>query len=375
MGRIELNWTLFEDNEITETDTDDVLDYTKLETPTKLYDYIKKFWVDSLGSYGGNDLYATKSGETLNFGSWDLFMAADHSNTVQYELGDAIHQGGSIWQSTGDISGPFDQNDWSEVARGVPFARYQNKLFVYYGNSFTGHVQSTGRVRIKHFEHVDGSIIDSAFNSTFLFDGIDSWKLYDTVADRRSESNLVAEGSVSDAHRFTFTSGKVYYFVLQAGGESILKNVEPDEKGITEVNLSTVTLLNAALRKIEEVRVVVDDLDELIEDDGLGDVRFTAAAIPAGRIASAVWGANTNSHAGASTFATEIKKVFSATAGPFTHQFFDSDGTTEVFTEGDAYQVKFYNSEGSRVATFAKQTSDTDTTRVLIQEAGKLIRL
>ena len=108
LGRIELNWTLFEDNEITETDTDDVLDYTKLETPTKLYDYIKKFWVDSLGSYGGNDLYATKSGETLNFGSWDLFMAANHSNTVQYELGDAIHQGGSIWQSTGDISGPFD---------------------------------------------------------------------------------------------------------------------------------------------------------------------------------------------------------------------------------------------------------------------------
>ena len=124
------------------------------------------------------------------------------------------------------------------MARGVPFARYQNKLFVYYGSSFTGHVQSTGRVRIKHFEHVDGSIIDSAFNSTFLFDGIDSWKLYDTVADRRADTNLVAEGSVSDAHRFTFSSGKIYYFALQAGGETIFKDVEAEAKGITNVNLS-----------------------------------------------------------------------------------------------------------------------------------------
>ena len=186
---------------------------------------------------------------------------------------------------------------------------------------------------------------------------------------------MVAEGSVSDAHRFTFSQGKLYYFILQAGGESIFKTVEAEAKGITEVNLSTVTLLNAALRKIEEVRVVVDDLDELIEDDGSGNVRFTDNAISNNKIAAAVWTANTNSYAGANSFATEIKKVFSATSGPFTHQFFDSDGTTEVFTEAEAYQVKFYDSQGSRVATFAKQTDDTDTTRVLIQSAGKLIRI
>ena len=413
LGRIPLAWTHFPDTELIETDQDTIRAYTRLETAEKLYDRWKLYWYEHYA--GESDLIADRAGDTIDFGSANVSLAANYIHTENYAMGDVTYHNGAIWQAVEATTGAFNLNSWEELFRdilGVFTQAGTTVHYFYYGTQFTGHIVTTGNVIAKFFHHIDGTIIDASFDSSLTFDGIDSWEVYLTDADRQAETNRAGSGRVEENFRFAFSAGTIYYLVLHFGGESLNKNVEPTAKGVFEVELSTQALLNASLRKLEIIQETVEDIDSLTEDDGSGNLRFSSKALEEAsggsstEIANAVWNATTGSHGATGSFGAKVRtlpnasdvtadvwdrlltnhttsgstgaaiqRILDATKGPFTHTFFDSDGSTEVFDEAVAYQVRFYDAEGIALATFAKQTSDTDTTRVTIQSEGKLIRL
>lgn len=116
-------------------------------------------------------------------------------------------------------------------------------------------IKTNGKISIRSGDAITASYFDSTFNSTLVFSGIDSWKLYTSELDMDSNTNLVASGLVSDVYQFAFSSGATYWLRLTSGTDTILKNVTPTTAGITSVDLTQagqLTVINNSISGIND---------------------------------------------------------------------------------------------------------------------------
>ena len=97
-------------------------------------------------------------------------------------------------------------------------------------------------------------MIDANGDSALTFSDVDSWVLYANAANRDANTNILANGTALENHRFNFNAGTVYYLRLESSGTTLLQDTTPTEKGETEVSLSTPALLVAQGQILQQTR-------------------------------------------------------------------------------------------------------------------------
>lgn len=108
---------------------------------------------------------------------------------------------------------------------------------------FTGNFELTGTLTLLNGGSVNGSYIDSTADSSLLFTGITTWKVYSNATDRDNNTNLLWEWTVTNNYRFNFIENTIYYLRLATWNEILFKDYEPLNEWVSVVDLTTSWLL------------------------------------------------------------------------------------------------------------------------------------
>lgn len=235
---------------ITETNKSTVDGYTELETPAKFYDRFESYRNESANI--DNITTISKVGDNIDLGSYSLVVDATASQVFS-------------------ISG--------------------NTITIK-ASTYSGGLESTGTITTANGANIVGGIIDSVGNAFLSFSGISSWRVYDTEADRDSNTSQLGNGTVSENFRFIFSTNRTYYLRLVAGGDVIFKNVDVSSTGETEVSLGTASLLTALPSTVDAV--VANRLD--------------GVDLP-GIVSDAVWNEPTSQHNTAGSFGQFVQGI------------------------------------------------------------------
>lgn len=83
VGELAVNWVLFADASVTETDKSVVDGYLQLETPEKFYDRAKAFLVDNYA--GETATIVSRSGNTINAGAYNVTIDASAASAFAFD--------------------------------------------------------------------------------------------------------------------------------------------------------------------------------------------------------------------------------------------------------------------------------------------------
>lgn len=239
LNPLDLSWTLFDDNQITEINKTAVDAYTEIDTPAKFYDRAKAFLIDNFE--GELQTLVNISGEEIDAGSYDINIDATAVSAF-------------------DFAG--------------------NQITIN-ATQFVGNIKTTGTVTLSNGATVIGSILDATGDITVNVTtptGYDAEiTLYTNLADAEAQTNAISPNASSFKYLSTgpLAGITVFYRMEKIDGTPAIESyLTPSVSG--EYNISLViTEENAAIGAILKV---TDKLNSMLEPDG-GVYRFTADSL------------------------------------------------------------------------------------------------
>ncbi len=220
-----VNFVMFPDATITETDSAVVAAYTEIDTPQKFYDAVKKYITDNYG--GETEMPIARTGDLIT--------------VVENGLGVEIK--GNAAQAFS-----FTRNERGIVQR----------VLVIKASVFVGNITTTGGavVDLSNGAEIDGVIIDARGDSAIEFtENVDEWKIFGTEDDMLANVNAIDESDSSLVWRFTFTGARNYYARVRTGATYLGIDIPVTARGITTANISTEGLLTAQSAQISALAV------------------------------------------------------------------------------------------------------------------------
>ncbi len=223
LNRLELNFALIPDSNITEPSKAVADAYTELETSKKVYDRAKCYLIDNYE--GQTEVIVSLIGETLNLGDYNLVV--DDQATEAFA-----------------VSG---------------------ETITIKASNFTSNVTSNRTVTSINGATISGSISDSNGDSNLTATVPTGYEndieVYTNQADAQSQTNAVANGSSFRYSSSSFGGLTLWFRMTQEDGSFIIENyIVPASAGNYEVSL-VVTSENSALGAI---KAVTDKLDAML---------------------------------------------------------------------------------------------------------------
>lgn len=267
------------DTYIEETDPDVVRAYTELETKQKRYEYFKVRIMDILADIDPDDSDLDRTVDlnpmTLDgdAGDKDVKVALAFDSSKDYSSGQVVYQDSKIYEADAAITaGTFTESEWTEIAEDIAHISNDNEtIYWYMGTGYEGNITTEGVVTVEDFNDIDGAVIDSAFDSSYVMTAVNRWKVYPTEADRKAETNLIDSGMGEKSYRYNHDEGSIIYFSIQPNKNDPYLNldIDDDEAGIHTFQETSAYLLNQNKQRIESIPVVVR-LDTSADEDGDG---------------------------------------------------------------------------------------------------------
>lgn len=224
---------MYEDENITETDTALVQAYTEFTTANQIYDYLKleeETRTDDDTLVGTS--YVTALGSILDFGALDVVFDATATNPITHAPNQITIKGTNI------SGGTFDT------------------------------VKTTGAVTIINGAEVDMSILDSTGLSTATLSvpaGFDNASVHLTQQDADDGVNAIATGLVLNYSSIDYGGATLWFRITGTSGEIVTPKIIPVDQGtyVFEIIVtSTDVYLQAIEAKIDQLNSSVDSINK-----------------------------------------------------------------------------------------------------------------
>lgn len=205
--------------------------YTEVDTAEKFYDAYHVWALDNFHS----TVYVVGG-------------ALSHTKRIT-RVGDTIY-GGTY--NTDDTTS-LDTNIVIDATASAPLSVSGNVITIR-ATTFQGNLEMSGNgvVTLANGAVVSGFISDPNGDSSLTFSGADSWVVFATQADVDANTNPVASGGSTESFRFTFSGTTTYYLRLTLAGNTYIRSVTPTAAGVTDVSLSTESLLSGITSLISD---------------------------------------------------------------------------------------------------------------------------
>ena len=169
------DFVLVRDTRLTETNQTTINSYVITHTDDRLYDTAKLKWRDN-----NNYPLPDKDGNTVIFGSHNLYFAVEYTTDSTYNVGEYAVRGTTVYRNTTAVTMPelFNASKWTNIGT-VPYVYdvTTDTIVAVVLDSYTGNIMTTGSVNASRIT-LNGGIVDADGDSFFIFDGVAIWSLF-----------------------------------------------------------------------------------------------------------------------------------------------------------------------------------------------------